>query len=354
MNTPLNVGLVGYGIAAQVMHAPFLSTLPEYRLISVLERNETNSKNRYPFVRVVKTLEAMLEDPEIDMVVITTPNETHLDYARKSLLAGKHVVVEKPFTNTSADALTLIETAKQTSKILSVFQNRRYVNDFLTIKKILGENLLGEIVEFEGHYDRYRPEAKPNAWREKVMPGSGILFDLGAHLIDQSQILFGLPKLITADIRKQRSHSLVDDYFDIRLDYGFTKVILESGMLVREPGPRYMVHGTLGSFIKSGEDPQEALLKAGLLPNIPKWGEEHEENWGIIHTSIDGHVVRDKYPSLAGNYGFYYQDLYQTIMHGAPLKVKPEHGHNTIRMIELAFQSSQIKATVECSGFLAV
>jgi scyllo-inositol 2-dehydrogenase (NADP+) len=169
----------------------------------------------------------------------------------------------------------------------------------------LHENLLGDVVEFEGHYDRYRPDAKPNAWREKDRPGSGILFDLGAHLIDQAQILFGLPKLITADIRRQRPHSIVDDYFDIRLDYGFTKVILESGMLVREAGPRYMIYGTIGSYIKSGEDPQEVLLKAGVLPNIPKWGEEQEENWGILHTVIGGHEIRDKYPSLAGNYGFY-------------------------------------------------
>ena len=352
MNTPLNVGLVGFGIAAQVMHAPFLSTLNEYRLTSVLERNESNSKKRYPNVNVVRTIDELLENSEIDIIVITTPNDTHLEYAQKSLLANKHVVVEKPFTNTSEDAMTLINLAKKTKSVISVFQNRRYVNDYLTIKKILSENLLGEIVEFEGHYDRYRPEAKPNAWREKNKPGSGILFDLGAHLIDQALALFGIPKTITADIRMQRPHSVVDDYFDIRLDYGFTKIILESGMLVRESGPRYMIHGTNGSYIKSGEDPQEALLKAGVLPNIPKWGEEPEENWGLLHTSIDGKVIKDNYPSLPGNYGYYYLDLYETIRNGAELKVKPEHGFNTVKIIELAFESNRKKCTIECAGLI--
>lgn len=353
MNAPLNVGLVGFGIAAQVMHAPFLSTLNEYRLVSVLERNESNSKKRYPQVNVVRTIDELLESPEIDIIVITTPNDTHFQYTQKSLLANKHVVVEKPFTNISEEAMLLINLAKQTNCILSVFQNRRYVNDFLTIKKILNENLLGEIVEFEGHYDRYRPEAKPNAWREKDKSGSGILFDLGAHLIDQALTLFGIPKTITADIRMQRPHSVVDDYFDIRLDYGFTKIILESGMLVRESGPRYMIHGTNGSYIKSGEDPQEALLKAGVLPNIPKWGEEPEENWGLLHTSINGKVIKDKYPSLPGNYGYYYLDLYETIRNGADLKVKPEQGFNTIRIIELAFESNRKKCTIACEGLIS-
>ncbi|HEY4876294.1 MAG TPA: oxidoreductase [Puia sp.] len=352
MNNPINAGLVGYGIAAQVMHAPFLSTLNEYRLVSVLERNNSDSKKRYPHVNVVKSIDELLENPEIDLIVITTPNDTHLEYTQKSLLANKHVVVEKPFTNSTEDAMTLINLAKKTDRVLSIFHNRRYVNDFLTIKNILQKKMLGEIVEFESHYDRYRAEARPNAWREKDKPGSGILFDLGSHLIDQALILFGIPKTITADIRRQRPHSIVDDYFDIRLDYGFTKIILESGMLVREPGPRFMIHGTIGSYIKSGEDPQEALLKAGLMPNIPKWGEEPEENWGILHTLIDGKEVRIKYPTLPGNYGFYYLDLYETIRNDAELKVKPVHAFNTIRIIELAFESSRKKCTIACTGMI--
>ncbi len=288
----------------------------------------------------------------LELVVITTPNDTHFDYAARALRAGKHVVLEKPFTISSEDAKKLILIAKESGKVLSVFQNRRYVSDFLTIRQLLNENRLGEIVEFEAHYDRYRPEQRPNAWREDDAPGSGILYDLGAHLIDQAFCLFGLPKSVTADIRIQRPHARTTDYFELWLDYGFTKIILKAGMLVREPGPRYMIHGTKGSFIKYGEDPQEALLRQGILPNIKNWGQESADIYGLLHTEVNGHAVKEKYPSLPGNYGGYYTDLYETITAGKPLKVKPEHGYNTIRLIELATESNQKNATVICSGLI--
>ncbi|HMH34387.1 MAG TPA: oxidoreductase [Puia sp.] len=351
---PIKVGMVGYGIAAQVMHLPFISTMEEYQLVSVLERHNNLSQEKYPFVRLVRTIDDMVSDAELDLIVITSPNDTHFPYAEKALLAGKHVVLEKPFTITTDEARALVDLSKRTSKVLSVFHNRRYVGDFLTMKKILHEKLLGEVAEYEGHYDRYRPEAKPNAWREEPIPGSGILYDLGSHLIDQALYLFGIPQTVTADVRRQRPHARVDDYFDLRLDYGFTKVILESSMLVREMGPRYMIHGTKGSFIKYGEDPQEALLKAGVLPNIPHWGEEPADFWGLLHTEIEGKVIKEKYPTLRGSFGFYYLNLYKTIAEGQPLKEKPEHGFNTIRMIELALESSAKKSTISCTGFMDV
>jgi scyllo-inositol 2-dehydrogenase (NADP+) len=352
MENPIRVGLVGYGVAAQVMHLPFITTMKEYRLVTILERKHNQSKEKYPFVRIARTMEELVSDPELDLIVITTPNDTHFPYAKIALQAGKHVVLEKPFTITTEDAAQLIEIAKEEDRILSVYQNRRYVGDFLTIKQILHEKLLGEVVEFEGHYDRYRPEAKAHAWREENKPGSGILYDLGAHLIDQALCLFGIPQTITADVRLQRPHARTDDYFDLRLDYGFTRVILESGMLVREPGPRFMVHGMKGSFLKYGEDPQEALLKTGVLPNIPHWGEEPEEQWGLLHTELNGQIIKEKYPTLPGSFGFYYQNLYKTIVHGEPLREKPEHGFNTIRMVGLALESSQQKLTIPCTGFM--
>jgi scyllo-inositol 2-dehydrogenase (NADP+) len=352
MDKPIRVGVVGYGMASQVMHLPFITTLKQYQLVSVLERHNNKAQEKYPFVQIVRSIDELVSDPSIDLIVITTPNDTHFPYAQKALLAGKNVVLEKPFTNTSAEAMALVELSRKSGKILSVYQNRRYVNDFLTIKKLLGEKLLGDIVEFEGHYDRYRPEAKPNAWREENIPGSGILYDLGAHLIDQALCLFGIPQTITADVRMQRPHARVDDYFDLRLDYGFTKVILESGMLVREPGPRYMIHGFKGSFLKYGEDPQEALLRTWVLPNTPQWGEEPPEMWGLLHTEVDGKIIREKYPSIPGNFGYFYQNLYKTIVLGEKLREKPEHGFNSIRMIELALESNRQKATVACTGFL--
>jgi scyllo-inositol 2-dehydrogenase (NADP+) len=351
---PIRVGVVGYGMAAQVMHLPFITTMREYQLVSVLERHNTHSKTKYPFVNIVKDIDEMLLDDSLDLVVITTPNDTHFPYAEKALLAGKHVALEKPFTNTLEEAAAVVELSKQSGKTLSVFHNRRYVGDFLTMEKILREKLLGETLEYEGHFDRYRAEAKPNAWREENKPGSGILYDLGSHLIDQALYLFGIPKTITADIRRQRPHAKVDDYFDLRLDYGSMKVILKSSMLVREPGPRYMIHGTKGSFLKSFEDPQEALLKTGVLPNIPHWGEEPKDCWGLIHTEIEGKIIRENYPTLKGSFGYYYLNLYKTLAEGMPLRERPEHGYNTICMISLAIESNRKKATITCEGFMDV
>ena len=350
----MKTGVVGFGAAAQFMHLPFIITNPEFELTSILQRHGNEAKEKYPFINLVRSLEEMLADESLELIVITTPNDTHFDYAYRALEAGKHVLLEKPFTISSADAKRLIEQATRKNRILSVYQNRRYVSDFLTIRQLLKENLLGEVVEFEGHYDRYRPEKKPGAWREENTPGSGILYDLGAHLIDQACCLFGLPSFITADIRNQRPHAKTTDYFDLWLDYSSIKVILKSGMLVREPGPRYMIHGKRGSFLKSGEDPQEALLRKGILPTAPDWGQESEDIFGLLHTERQGEIIREKYPSLAGNYGGLYLDLYNTIRRGEPLKVKPEHGFNTIRLIELATESNEKKCRIACTGLIDI
>ena len=353
MPIKIKTGLVGFGIAGKAMHAPFLAVSDEYEIVAVLERNREDSKLLFPKATIVRSFEELLQT-NIELVIITTPNDTHFPYAMQALAAGKHVALEKPFTNTSADALALIEAAKKAGKILSVYQNRRYVSDFLTVKEIVEKKRLGEIHEYEARYDRYRPEARPNAWREEVKPGSGILFDLGAHLIDQALYLFGLPKTITADVRCQRSHARVDDFFDVRLDYGFLRVTLKAGMLVLQPGPRYLLHGTTGSFIKYGDDPQEARLRNGELPNTADWGQEAEKWYGHLSTIQDGVVQQSIYPSQKGYYGYYYQNLYKAIVNNAEVTEKPEHGYNTIRLIELAFKSSEEKTTLPCTNLLDV
>lgn len=350
----LNVGLAGYGMAAKVMHAPFLKVSGQYRVSCVLERNRSDSSQLFPDAKIVKSFDELLSADDVDVIVITTPNQTHFPYAEKALLKGRHVVLEKPFTITSKEALTLINTAKSQNKIISVYQNRRYTADFITIKEIMNKGLLGRVHEYEARYDRYRPEAKPNAWREESGPGNGIFYDLGSHLIDQALYLFGLPEYVTADIRLQRPHARADDYFDVRLDYGFNRVTLKSGMLVREPGPRYLIHGLGGSFIKYGDDPQEALLKQGILPDSADWGSEGPEQYGLLHADIEEQDTVIRYPSLQGNYGLFYINLYQSIVNDAALKEKPEHGYNTIRLIELAFESSKRKATVPCTDLLNV
>lgn len=350
----IKVGLVGFGISARIFHAPFLTTRPEYELVSVVERTKNESQKTYPAVRVVRAIDDLLDDPTLDLIVITTPNETHFSYAKQALERGKHVVLEKPFANSSQEAMELVDLAKLTGKILSVYQNRRYVSDFLTIKEILEKKLLGEVHQFIAHYDRYRAEARPNAWREEPKPGSGVLYDLGPHLIDQALCLFGLPQTITADIRMQRPHSKTDDYFDIQLDFGFAKAMLHAGMLVREHGPRYMIHGTKGSFIKHGEDPQESDLKLGRLPVSDDWGKEPDSCDGVLHTEVNGNIRRENYPTKQGNYGNYYKHLYESIMEGVSPKEKPEHGYNTVRLIELAFESHQKHCTIPCSGLMDI
>ena len=347
MTTPINTAVISYGISAKTFHLPFITNHQGYALTTIMERSGNSAQQKYPNIKIAKTIEEVLVDPNVELVIIASPNTTHYPYAKAALLAGKHVVVEKPFTNTLDEALELVELSKKTGKICAVYHNRRYVADFLTMKKILGDGLLGEPREFFAHYDRYRPDPRTyGLWREETLPGSGVFYDLGPHLIDQALVLFGLPKAITADIRKMKSYSKVDDFFDVKLDYENLIVTLHSSMLVREMGPRYMIHGTKGSFIKNGEDPQEDLLKAGVLPISKDWGKEDEQNFGLLHTEINGEVVKKIYPSLLGSFGFYYDNLFETIRNGAPLMETAMDGYQVIRLIELAFKSSEERRTI--------
>ncbi len=351
---PIRTGLVSFGISSKTFHAPFLTTLPEFTLNAVVERSSDQAKEKYPWVKTYRDIESLLDDADIELVVITSPNETHFPYAKAALEAGKHAVVEKPFTNIAEEARYLVELSEKHNRICSVYHNRRYVADFHTMKDILDRQLLGELHTFTAHYDRYRPDPRTyGLWREKPQPGSGVLYDLGSHLIDQSLVLFGTPHHILADIRRQKPYSQVDDYFDIQLDYGFLKVTLHSSMLVREMGPRYQLHGTKGSFIKSGEDPQEERLKAGELPTGSGWCHEPEEQYGLIHTEINGQVIRQKLTSLKGDFGDYYRNLYKAIRLGEPVTETPAQGYNVIRMIELAFESSEKKQWLEVTGMIS-
>ena len=346
----ISTAVISHGISARTFHIPFIIADSGFSLDMILERSGDTAQKQYPKIKIARTFQEVLDDREIELVVICSPNETHFPYAKAALLAGKHVVVEKPFTNTSAEAKELIALSASTGKVCSVYHNRRYVTDFLTMKKIIEDGLLGEPREFYAHYDRYRPDPRTyGLWREQELPGSGIFYDLGPHLIDQALMLFGMPTSINADIRRMKPYSKVDDYFDLRLEYENLIVTLHASMLVREMGPRYMIHGTKGSYIKSGEDPQEEMLKAGIKPTGADWGMEDASIHGLIHTELDGEVIRRPYPSLQASYGDYYKNLYNTIKNGAPLKETPLDGYHVIRLIELAFQSSKEKRTITCS-----
>lgn len=345
----IKVGLIGYGMAARVFHAPVIRSVAGLRLTKVVERHGDESHSLRPPVEVVRDADALLQDEEIELVVITTPNSSHFELARRSLLARKHVVVEKPFTATSAQAQELIELARRQERIISVNQNRRWDGDFQTVKKILDSRLLGRLVEFESHYDRFRNSPRPGAWREQEVEGSGILYDLGSHLIDQAQILFGLPEMITADLRIQRDFAKTTDNFELILHYDGLKVALRAGMLVRCPSPRFILHGSLGSFLKYGIDPQEEALKQGRLPSEPDWGREPKELWGRLITEAGGLNLDGQVETLAGCYQAFYRNIADAIGGRAELAVKPEEARNTIRIIELAIESSAQKRSVPFS-----
>ena len=308
MAQKLTVAILGFGLSGRYLQAPFFLANPNFRLKSILSKNQ-NPQEIYPSVQVVRDLDNVLNDPEIELVCISTPNETHFDYAKKALLAGKHVLVEKPMTATVAEANELIELAKSKSLMLSIFQNRRFDSDFLTVKSVIESGVLGKLLSYEAHFDRYKPTLNVKKWKEVQGPSNGILYDLGSHLIDQTIALFGSPNKVWGETFTQRENSEIDDAFDIRLDYQNLKVTLKASLLVREDLPRYILHGTNGSFVKYGIDMQEDQLKAGLTPNSADFGVEPSKNWGILNTDFNGLHFKGNIETLKGNWAMLFQNL---------------------------------------------
>ena len=343
---PIKTAICSFGMSGWVFHAPFIAVNPGFELYSVCERTKNLASLKYPAIKTVRSLEELLEDDAVELVVVNTPNSTHYEYTKKALLAGKHVIVEKPFTIYSKEGDELIQLAAQCGKQLSVYHNRRYDSDTRTVKKILDEQLLGEIVETEIRYDRYREEIGPKLHKETPGPGTGLVYDLGAHLIDQALLFFGMPQSIFADIGILRPVSKVDDYMELLLFYGRLRVRLKSGYLVREPLPAYSINGTKGSFIKARTDVQEAELQAGESPGGSNWGVEPADQKGLLHTEIDGKIIREQVVSLSGNYGDYYNAMYDAIRNNAPVPVTGEHGTNVIRVIEAAYESNREKKII--------
>jgi predicted dehydrogenase len=343
----IQTGIIGFGLSGRVFHAPFLHTHHGFEIRKIVERHKDDSKSIYPYVQVVDDYNELLKDPEIELIVVCTPNTLHFAMVQESLKAGKHVVVEKPFTPTSNDADELIKLAESMNRYIFVYQNRRWDGDFITISKVLKSGVLGNIEEYEAHFDRYKPEINPFAWRDFLEPGAGILYDLGSHLIDQALCLFGRPTSILADIQSQREGSEVDDYFRLQLKYKSLNVFLTAGMLVEDPGPRYVIHGVLGSYVKFGIDPQEKALQEGQMPEGDDWGAENLENWGMItidyqDLNIDGSIETEH-----GNYMGFYDNVYDVLRNDDTVAVKPEDARNVIRIIELAFESRRINKEIE-------
>lgn len=343
----IRTAILSFGISGRVFHAPFIHLHPGFELYGVWERTKSESVSFYPGIKIFRTLEELLADGSIELVIVNTPTATHFDYTKKVLEAGKHAVVEKAFTTTVEEAIQLKELADSSGKIVSVFQNRRWDSDFKTVKKIVQEGWLGEIMEAEFHFDRYKEELSPKTHKEIPSPGAGLLNDLGPHLIDQALHLFGLPQSVFADLRITRKKSQVDDYFEILLYYPSLRVRLKAGYQVREPFPAYVVHGRKGSFLKSRGDVQESHLLANELPNLTDWGTEAETEQGLLHTEKDGRLLREKVSTLQGNYYAYYEGIYQSIRNHAPIQVTTQDGINVMKVINTCFRSNEAKKVID-------
>jgi scyllo-inositol 2-dehydrogenase (NADP+) len=334
----IKVGLIGFGFAGRTFHAPFITAVPGLQLEAIVQRSGHDAAQLYPSVRIFQSLEDLLANGKLELVVVATPNTSHFPIARKCLEHGCHVVIDKPFTVTTAEARELIEVAQSQRKILSVYQNRRWDGDFMTVRRLIQGGDLGRVVLFESHFDRFRPEVRAGAWREKNDPGSGVLFDLSPHLLDQAITLFGVPEFVQADVRAERSNALIDDTFNIVLFYPGLRAVLQATMLAKIPGPRFTLHGTSGTFVKHGMDPQEDALKAGGTPREDSWGTEAQENWGVL--DIEGQEVR-RVPTEAGDYRGFYQNVREAINGSEPLAVTPQQALNVMIALELCNKSSR-------------
>ena len=312
----ITVGIIGFGLSGRYLQAPFFLTNPNFKLKTIVSVHQ-NATAVYPSVQTERTFESLLNDVEIGLISVCSPNETHFDYVQRALLADKHVLVEKPFVATAEQAETLIALARTQGKHLFVFQNRRFDSDFLTLRRVIENNLLGDILSFDVHFNRYKPLPNPKKWKEIAAPSTGILYDLGAHIIDQTIALFGVPQKISGETFIQRPHSEIDDAFDIRLDYGKIKVTLKSSLMVREDTPRYIVQGMRGSFVKHGIDVQEDHLKAGIFPKDNNFGVEPENQSGLLNAELNGIAFRGRVTTLPGNWHLLFQNIYDVITHNA-------------------------------------
>lgn len=364
MSMPIRTAVLGYGFAGRIFHSPFIATVPGLELSTIVQRHGDTAAADYPGTKIVRTVEEAFGDPAIDLIVVGTPNDSHFELAKAALLAGKHVVIDKPFAATSAEARELITLATERGKVLAPFHNRRFDSDFVTLRKVLAEGTLGRVTQVISHYDRYRPVQRAGTWKEAGGAANGLLFDLGPHLVDQALALYGAPRYITASVRSERDVTKIEDAFDIVLDFvpggkpeGARGIRYEchSTMIGAEAAPRFRVHGTHGSFLKYGLDPQEAALLAGARPPVmgsPEvWLAEPEAAWGTLalapNPAEPTKIERHKVASEVGDYRHFYASVRDAILGVSPLVIPAEDAYRTVRLLEMALQSSGERRTLE-------
>jgi predicted dehydrogenase len=346
MNNSVKTAIASFGMSGLVFHGPLLKVNQGFEVVSVLERTKNISGKMFPEVNIVRSYNEILENPEIELVIVNTPDQFHFEMVKAALQSGKHVVVEKPITQKSEEAEELIQLANEKRLIFTVFQNRRWDGDFRTVQKVLAENKLGRLIEFESHYDRYRTFITPNTWKEQADEYGGVLYNLGSHMVDQVFVLFGKPNSVSANLKIARKGGEVTDYYDIRLEYEGFSAILKCSYLVKNPGPRYSIYGEYGTFHKFGIDPQEELLKAGNLPVGDNWGTEPESDWGTLLYEKNGADFKEKIETLPGDYNIFYNNVYDAIRNGTEIHVKPEETVEVLKIIETCVISNREKRTI--------
>ena len=343
MNENIRVGLIGYGYASKTFHAPLISGTPGMSLGAVSSSDAAKVHADWPIVPVVSEPKHLFNDPNIDVIVIPTPNDTHFPLAKAALEAGKHVVVDKPFTVTLSQARELDALARSLGRLLSVFHNRRWDSDFLTVKALLSEGTLGEIGYFESHFDRFRPQVR-NRWREQGGPGSGIWYDLGPHLLDQAVNLFGLPVSLTVDLAQLRPGAQSTDYFHAVLSYPQRRIVLHGTLLAAAESARYIVHGSRGSYVKYGLDPQEECLKNGARLPQADWGYDMRD--GVL-TRVEGEErTEENWLTVPGNYPAYYAAIRDALNGVGENPVPASQAIQIMELIELGIESAKHRSTL--------
>jgi predicted dehydrogenase len=346
----IDVGLIGFGLAGRSFHAPVIHAVPGLRLAAIVQRNGNEAASLYPDARIVRSVEELLQISDIQLIVIATPNDMHSRIARQCLDAGRAVVVDKPLAPTLAEALELAKFARERGRLLTVYHNRRFDGDFQAVHQLVAGGRLGRIVRFESNYDRFRPQLKANAWRERSGSGTGVFMDLAPHLIDHALVLFGLPEAVTADIRIEREQAIVDDSFDLTLHYaGGLRALLRATMLAPVTRPRFILHGTGGAYVKHAFDAQEPRLRAGRIP----WNEmpseaEQEANSGIL-TLVNAEgtaTLQERVQSAPSDYRSYYANVRDVLLGTATPLVTVEHALNVMRILDVARESSDRRCAV--------
>ena len=342
----VSTGICSYGMSGKLFHAPFIEAHPGYELSAIVERHNNDSKERYPHAKLYRSVEELCADNDLKLIIVNTPTHLHFEHAKMVLQAGKNMVIEKPFAINVKDAEEITALAQKNKLFISIYQNRRYDGDFRAVKEVIQNELLGEIREVEIRYDRYRPNFGGKQHKEGNMPGAGNLFDLSPHLVDQAIQLFGFPHAIFADLIKMRDDVAVPDYFELLFYYERLRIRLKASVIARESTYAYVLHGMKGTYLQQRSDMQEQQLLAGVKPSLENWCPAPASPDGLLHTEINGEVIRKETTSAPGNYMGYYDDVYKALTGDGANPVPATDGIMNTRIIDAALESMNEKKVV--------